>query len=188
MVHRGDGTDSCAHRGPSTLPFVQGWTPLSWYKFGPSASKTNMSDACGKLQEDPGDRRLEGSRERCPPKRSPAPPGGAVSIGSSPPAWPTSDFCHIHDKEPSRSLQGPAFCVSPHFVHCRMAAAEGQRSPAVFTAAPGPRSAWSTGGATPHVCQLNTELMGALEDPWALPEPAGEPASVSMCKTRLKCL
>lgn len=50
MVHRGDRTNSCVQRGLSTLPFVQRWTCLDRYKFGPSASKTNISDSCRKIR------------------------------------------------------------------------------------------------------------------------------------------
>lgn len=56
-------------RGLSALPFVQRRARLNPYKFGPSASKTNIFAACQKIrgrQRETGPRGWGGSKGHCP--------------------------------------------------------------------------------------------------------------------------
>ena len=81
MVHRGDGTNSCVQRGRSALPFVQRWTRLNWYKVGPSASKTNISDACREIRGRQREAGVGRGKQRTSPPQPKAQghPGGVVS-------------------------------------------------------------------------------------------------------------
>lgn len=72
-----------------SLPFVQRWARLNRSPFGPSASKTNISEACRQIRGDAGDR-PGGSKGHRPPSK-PHMPGGAAPTFSAPPtAWPPS--------------------------------------------------------------------------------------------------
>lgn len=92
--------NSCVQRGLSALPFVQRWTRLNWYKLGPSASKTNISDSCHKIRGRQGDTGIwQGAKDisPSPPSQSPSTPRRDCSTFCSRPDWLPSDFLHIHD-------------------------------------------------------------------------------------------